>query len=153
MLTYPELRRVFDQLRRFDAARLGAARARAGKRRGAARLTHLLERDEPHTRSELERRFLRFVDAHGIPRPDALNARRHGHEIDCVYHRERLALELDGRAFHTRGEQVRADHRRDADLHLAGWISHRLVWEDLNPFEAGATAARLLAVLAARRPA
>ena len=61
-------------------------------------------------------------------------------------------MELDGLAFHTRGEQVRADHRRDADLHLAGWISHRLVWEDLNPFEADATAERLRVVLDVRYP-
>lgn len=152
VLTYPDLRRVFDELRRVDLAGLAAARARAGKRRGAPSLTHLLERDEPHTRSELERRFLRFVDRAGIRRPDALNVRRHGYEIDCAYEPERVAVELDGRAFHTRGDRVRDDHRRDAHLHLAGWISHRLVWEDLNPFEAGATATQLSAVLAKRRP-
>lgn len=152
VLTYLELRRVFDKLRRVDLPRLAAARARAGKRHGAPKLTYLVERDEPHTRSELERRYLRWAAAYGIRRPDRINARRHGYEIDCVYEAERVAVELDGRAFHTRGDQVRADHDRDADLHLAGWISHRLVWEQLNPFEAGATAERLKAVLAARRP-
>ncbi len=45
---------------------------------------------------------------------------------------------------------MRSDRRRDAALHLAGWIGHRLVWEDLNPFEAPATAATLAALLSAR---
>ncbi len=151
VLGYLELRRVFDKLRRLDLGRLAAARERAGKRRGNPKLAHLVERDEPHTRSELERRYLRFAAGYGLRRPDRVNGRRGGYEVDFAYDAERVAVELDGRAFHTRGDQVREDHRRDADLHVAGWISHRLVWEDLNPFEADATAARLEAVLASRR--
>ncbi len=152
VLDYAELRRVFDGLRRLDPERLAAARDRAGQRRGARKLTHLLERDEPHTRSALERRYLRFAAAHGIRRPDAVNVLRHGYEIDCSYVAERVAVELDGRAFHTRGADVRADHHRDAELHLAGWVVHRITWEELNPFEAPATADRLAALLAMRDP-
>ncbi len=150
VLTYPELRHVFDRLRRLDAGRLEAARARAGKRRGSPKLTHLIERDEPHTRSELERRFLRFARHHAIRRPDRLNARLGASEMDARYDAERVVVELDGRAFHRRGDQMRADRRRDAALHLAGWIPHRIVWEDLNPFDAPATAATLATLLSSR---
>lgn len=150
VLAYAQLRAVFDRLRRMDLPRLQAARARAGKRHGSPKLTHLLERDEPHTRSELERRFLRFATRHGLPRPDRINARVGGLEVDVSYDEQRVVVELDGRAFHQRADQMRADRHRDVRLHLAGRVPYRLVWEDLNPFGEDATAATLKALLARR---
>jgi very-short-patch-repair endonuclease len=49
-------------------------------------------------------------------------------------------VELDGRAHHERRAQMRADRRGDADLQLAGLRVLRLVWEQLDPEEAPATA-------------
>ncbi len=72
-----------------------------------------------------------------------------GHQVDALYVRERLAVELDGRATHGRRAQMRADRGRDADLQLAGHRVLRLVWEDLDLDESPRTRGRLLALLAA----
>ncbi len=151
VLTYPDLRAALDQLRHVDLGRLAAARERAGKRFGSAQLAHLVERDEPHTRSELERRFLRSVLARGLARPDHVNTRLGGFEVDFRYDAARLVVEVDGRAYHQRRDQMRTDRGRDGDLLLAGWTPLRLVWEDLGPFETEAL--DRLARMLARGPA
>jgi very-short-patch-repair endonuclease len=49
---------------------------------------------EPHTRSHLERRFLRFLDAHGLPRPLA-NHPIGPYTVDFLYPEQQLVIELD----------------------------------------------------------
>ncbi len=51
------------------------------------------------TRSELEERFLRLCDAHGIPRPRT-NQRVEGLEVDFHWPDKDLVVEVDGFAFH-----------------------------------------------------
>ncbi len=140
LVSYEELRGIADRLRRLDLPALRAAQERAPNRRGAGRVARLVASDRRRTRSEFERRFLRFCAARGLPRPDATNVRTAGHEVDVLYASARLAVELDGRAHHERRAQMRADRRRDADLQLAGLRVLRLVWEQLDPPEAARTA-------------
>jgi very-short-patch-repair endonuclease len=109
----------------------------------------LIDADDAHTKSEFERRFLRFLAAHDLPRPDALNIRVAGHRADCVFREQRLVVELDGRAFHRRRAQMRADRQRDTDYQLAGHRVLRLVWDDLHPGDAPRTADRVRRMLAA----
>lgn len=132
-LPYAALRALADQQRRIDPAAIRAAQARSPNRRGAANLARLFERDEPHTKSVLERRFLALCRAHGIRRPDGLNVRRAGYVVDALFEAERLVVELDGRAYHERRAQMAADRRRDADLQIAGLRVLRLVWDQLGP--------------------
>ena len=148
VLPYTELRGIADGLRRLDLAALRAAQDRAPNRRGAARVARLLDSERRRTRSELERRYLRFCSAHGLPRPEATNVRVAGHEVDALHAGARLAVELDGRAHHERRAQMRADRRRDAELQLAGLRVVRLVWEQLGASEAAATRRLLAALLA-----
>ena len=147
--TYASLRALADQQRRIDPVAIRAAQLRSPNRAGAASLTRLLERDEPHARSVLERRFLAFCAAHAIRRPDRLNAPMVGYDVDALYLPERLAVELDGRAYHERRAQMRADRRRDADLQLAGFRVLRLVWDQFGPGDDVATARLVRAMLAA----
>jgi very-short-patch-repair endonuclease len=147
VLAYAELRGVADGLRRLDLEALAAAQRRAPNRRGAARVARLLASGRRRTRSAFERRYLRFCTAHAVPGPEATNARVGRYEVDALYARARLAVELDGRAHHERQAQMRADRRRDADLQLAGFRVLRLVWEQLDRDEAAATARLVRALL------
>src|SRR5215212_6897701 len=59
-----------------------------------ARLRNLIRDDITPTRSVLEDEFLRFVDRHGLPRPE-VNQRIAGYEADAVWREQRLIVELD----------------------------------------------------------
>jgi len=149
IVPYGALRAIADAQRSVDGQALRAAQQRAPNKAGAPSITRLLDADRGHTRSEFERRFLRFCQTRGVALPEATNVVVAGHQVDALYARERLAVELDGRATHARRAQMRADRRRDADLQLAGLRVLRLVWEDLDPDEAAVTRRRILALLAA----
>ncbi|WP_354697468.1 hypothetical protein DSM112329_03098 [Paraconexibacter sp. AEG42_29] len=153
VMDWPAYRALADSLPRLPIRQIRAAQLRTPKRTGRGLVTRLIEADDAHTKSEFERRFLRFLAAHGLPRPDAINVKVAGHKADCVYHcRPWLVVELDGRAYHQRRAQMRADRRRDADYQLAGCRILRLVWDDLRPDQSAITAdllRRLLAGVAA----
>ena len=63
------------------------------------------------TRSELEERFLRLCDDHGIPRPET-NARIEGFEVDFVWRDRRLVVEVDGYAHHRSPAAFERDRER-----------------------------------------
>lgn len=149
VLSWPEYRALADAQPRLRVDKIREAQRRSRNRRGAPLVTRLIEADDAHTKSELERRFLRFLTAHGRPRPSALNVRVAGHKADCHYPAERLVVELDGRAFHRRRAQMRADRLRDTDYQLAGQRILRLLWDDLHPGEARRTADRIRRMLTA----
>ncbi|MGI8532789.1 MAG: hypothetical protein ACR2KN_07275, partial [Geodermatophilaceae bacterium] len=83
--TYPELRRVADRLPELPARRLKATKARLQGRAGAGRTHRLIHSEDAHTRSEMERRYVRYCSLHGIPHPGRRNARVHGIPVDCWY--------------------------------------------------------------------
>ena len=66
-----------------------------------------------------EERFLRFCDERGIPRP-RVNEMIAGLEVDFSWPRLRLAVELDGWAFHRTRAAFERDRRRDTVLAAAG---------------------------------
>ena len=72
------------------------------------------------TRSELEEAFLRFLRKHRLPMPE-LNVRIQGLEVDCVWHDQKLIVELDGRDAHLQMPAFESDRARDAALLAVGW--------------------------------
>jgi very-short-patch-repair endonuclease len=148
VLSWPAYRALADAQRSLDVPRIREAQARTPKRPGAPLVTRLIEADDAHTKSEFERRFLRFLTAHALPRPSGLNVPVAGHTADCHYLAQRLVVELDGRAFHQRRAQMRADRHRDTDYQLHGHRILRLLWDDLHPDEAARTADRVRRMLA-----
>ncbi|UTI65949.1 endonuclease domain-containing protein [Paraconexibacter antarcticus] len=148
VLDWSAFRQLADDLPTLDLVRIRDAQDRAPGRRGRGRVRRLIEADDAHTKSELERRFQRFLVARGLPRPTELNQVVAGHRADCIYRPERLVIELDGRAYHERRAQMRADRHRDGDYQLAGYRIFRLVWDDLHADEAGHTAQRIRRLLA-----
>ncbi len=147
---WEEVRGAVDALRWFSPAELRAAQRRAPGRAGRGRILRLLEADEAHTKSELERRFLRFVRRHGLPRPTGLNVRVAGFKADCHYADELLVVELDGRAYHQRRRQMESDRLRDEGYQLAGYRIQRFLWDDFHPAQEARTARRLLKMLGRR---
>ena len=83
------------------------------------------------TRSELERRFLTFCSANGLPRP-AVNCSVIGHEVDMLWDDRQLIAELDGFEYHHTRCAFEQDRDRDAQLLLAGYRVIRVTWEKLT---------------------
>lgn len=112
-----------------DLGRLAAAhRRRAGV--GALAMVLGLEGGPAFTRSELEDRFLDAVRRFGLPAP-AVNARVGGHELDCYWAPARLAVELDGAAYHRSWTSQAQDRTRDTDLAVHGVLVLRITWQEL----------------------
>jgi very-short-patch-repair endonuclease len=140
-----EVQRLTDVLSLLDLLK------RYPRRRGATTLRALLEAKTPEsiTRSELEERFVAFLDCHRLPRP-RLNAdlavRGRAFRIDCLWEEQRVIVELDGRAVHGTAKAFESDRQRDRILLVEGWHSMRVTWLQLRD-EALAIAADLRELL------
>lgn len=87
------------------------------------------------TRSQLEERFLEFVNQRDLPCPELNAAIQVGErwvECDCVWRAQSLIAELDGRAFHDTALAYERDRDRDRRLHAAGWRVVRITWYQLH---------------------
>ena len=87
------------------------------------------------TRSELEDRFLAFVDRAGLPRPEvnaALQLADGWIEADCLWRAPRLVVELDGYTSHATRAAFDHDRARDRTLQAAGWRVVRITWRHLT---------------------
>jgi hypothetical protein len=128
-----QLHQLNRALERAEALRLAgptplvALVARHRGRRGAARLRQALEQGRvlpAVTKSELERRFLTFLEKAGLPRPRTnvwLEIAGEWIEVDCVWSEQRVIVELDSRAYHQTGAAFERDRERDRRLLAAGW--------------------------------
>jgi very-short-patch-repair endonuclease len=83
------------------------------------------------TRSEAEAAFLRLVRAAGLPHPEA-NVRIGGYEVDFLWRPQRLAVEIDGFAYHRTREAFERDRRRDADLQAYGLRTTRATYRQIT---------------------
>jgi hypothetical protein len=127
-LNETETRRLTDRLSLEDLLR------RYPRRRGSRAIRALLaarERGATITRSELELRFLEFLDTVGLPAPET-NVWVEGFEVDCLWRARRVAVELDGRAFHDREAAFERDRERDRVLGAADWRPFRVTWRQLR---------------------
>ena len=117
--------------------------ATSAARRAGTRLTTTT--NHAPTRSALEDRFLELLETHNLPAP-AVNQRVHGHEVDALWSRQRIIVELDGRAYHDHPDAFERDRARDAMLLAAGYKVMRTTWARLTQSPA-AEAATLRALL------
>jgi very-short-patch-repair endonuclease len=87
------------------------------------------------TRSDLEERFLAFLESRSLPSPElnvALEVNGTWLEADCAWRRQRLIVELDSRAVHETPKAFERDRARDRALHAAGWRVVRVTWRQLH---------------------
>jgi hypothetical protein len=144
LATVVDGRRVERALEEAEARRLGdrinlaGLIARYPGCRGVRRARLALARFDPGstlTRSELEERFLRFVDRRGLPRPlvnTILEADGRRFEVDCLWRAAALVVELDSRAYHASANAFETDRARDRALNAAGWTVVRVTWRQLR---------------------
>jgi Protein of unknown function (DUF559) len=143
-----EFRRLTDTLSLADlVARYPGRRGIQTVKQVLARLRH----GATITRSELESRFLEFLRTTGLPLPSPntwLHLGERSIECDCVWHSQRLIVELDGHAGHHTAAAFERDRARDRALNAHGWRTIRVTWRQLHS-EPEALAADLRRILAA----
>jgi Transcriptional regulator, AbiEi antitoxin/Protein of unknown function (DUF559) len=110
---------------------VAALMARSPGRRAAGRLRRFADRPTGPTRSTLEDEFLAFTERYWLPRPE-VNQVIAGYEVDLVWRRERLVVELDSRTYHDHDDPFESDRDRDADLLAAGYPVVRVTWRRLK---------------------
>ena len=156
VLQLQELNRVLERaeaLRLTDQTPLGALIERHRGRRGTANLKAAIREGlrPAVTRSELERRFLSFVEKAGLPRPQTnvwLSLGGEWLEVDCAWAEQRVIVELDSRAYHQTTAAFERDRKRDRRAQAYGWRPIRVTDRALRE-EAGALRGELVALLSA----
>jgi hypothetical protein len=139
----------------WDALSLGDLLARHPRRPGAAAIREILAAQRIGAgviHSELEDRFIGFLEAANLPRPAtnvSLLLDGGWIEADCVWHEQRVIAELDGHATHGTRSAYESDRARDRMLTAAGWRVVRITWRQLQ-VEPDALARDLGSVLALR---
>jgi very-short-patch-repair endonuclease len=119
---------------------------------GSLAMRRLLDRTGDRAHSELERLAVRLLRAAGIT-GFVVNYRTvlpggRPVELDVAFVERRVALELDGWAYHAGPEAHRTDVRRANDIMAAGWTVRRFTWSDLlaDPDGFVATVREVLAI-------
>lgn len=106
-------------------------------RRGVVALRRILASRAPVgiTLNEFEERFVAFLIAHRLP-GGRMNAsiwvRGRFYEPDCLWERQRLMVELDGREVHGTDRSYESDRSRDRVLLAEGWRTMRVTWKHLR---------------------
>ena len=118
---------------RLDHASLIAAVQNNPGRRGR-KLMQAVEGKRHRTRSPLEDRFLRLLERRGVEEPES-GVWIEGYEVDFMWPRAGLVVELDGIAAHGTRAAVRRDRERDRVLWRAGLRTMRLTGDALDAEE------------------
>lgn len=140
-----ELDRATEQTQILGLASRDEIAAQLKSQRGVGALRAALHDEPTLTRSEAERRLLDLVREARLPRPET-NAMVGGYEVDMLWRRHRLVVEVDGYAFHSGRAAFERDRRRDAALQAAGYRVVRFTWRQITR-ESHAVVAMLAALL------
>jgi very-short-patch-repair endonuclease len=147
-----ELRRALEdaQVRRVvTASTIRLRLERSPHRPGAPLLLSLLDGTPLLTRSEAEARLVELVRAADLG-PSASKTRIGRHEVDFLWRRERLIVEVDGFTYHGSRAAFERDGVRDAELQAAGYRVMRITWTEIES-RPEAVIARLAQALALSR--
>lgn len=126
---------------------------RVPHRAGAALVRELLrdESEAGYSRSAAERRLRRLVCDGDLPEP-VYNQPLLEFHPDALWTAERIALEVDGRRYHSHPRAFESDRRRDQILAAHGYVVIRVTWRQLVR-EPMAVAVRIGQAIALRRAA
>jgi very-short-patch-repair endonuclease len=131
--------REAEYLKLSDEAGLAELLRRYPGNRGTARIKNALADAATSTgrlRSDLEREFLTFLRRHRLPLPET-NAPIElspgdWNEVDCLWRRRRVIVELDGRDAHSTRSRFDSDRERDRRLAVLGWQVVRVTGRHLG---------------------
>ncbi|ODU01522.1 MAG: hypothetical protein ABS81_20490 [Pseudonocardia sp. SCN 72-86] len=110
---------------------VSAAHRRNLGRSGSAAATRLLSAAADGAESAAERLLVAMLRRAGI-RGWVLAHPVGRYRIDLAFPAQRLAVEIDGWAWHSDVTRFRADRRKGNDLVAAGWTMLRFTWHDLQ---------------------
>lgn len=133
--TDKELRFAFLEacrLRLFGEADLDYCHRKSSNRKGAVPLRALLALWVPELeriRSVLEGWFLLVWVKHKLPMPE-VNVKVLGKEVDCLWRRLGLILELDGNEFHSDPLQRKLDLEKQLFLEARGYLVIRVTYKE-----------------------
>lgn len=117
--------------RRVQLAALYQAYNRNLGRRGSTAAGQLLRASADRVASAAERKAMVLLVAAGVT-GFRQHHRVNGYEIDLAFPDQRVAVEVDGWAFHHDVNQFQKDRKRQNALVLAGWTVLRFTWHDLT---------------------
>jgi very-short-patch-repair endonuclease len=100
-------------------------------RPGAGKLVRHIRVARPGTRSEAERTMARLLKRGGLTGWRANYPLAGVGVLDFAFFAQRVAIEIDGRAWHTASDRFQNDRNRQNRLVLRGWTVLRFTWEDL----------------------
>jgi very-short-patch-repair endonuclease len=143
-LTDPELIRAIQDARHARHLRPSTL---AELLRRCRRAAELIDPSQNPTRSKHEDDFVAWAKRHGLPTP-RINVKVNGKEVDALFPEERVIVELDSVKFHDDPISFRTDRRRDRGSAARGFVTVRLLKEDLTDEDAE----ELHQTLAQRRP-
>jgi predicted transcriptional regulator of viral defense system len=124
-ITEAEYRHLYDH-----TALIAVVESNPG-RRTKKLMTAAMEGRMHRTRSPLEDRFIRFQERYGVEEPEC-NVYVEGYEVDFLWRRVGLAVELDGLDAHATRAAVKRDRRKDRVLWRVGVRVLRLTGEALE---------------------
>ncbi len=116
--------------RHVDLESLWRTHLRNKGRTGAPRARRLLQAASDGARSEAERRILALLRGAGITGWKA-NYPVGGYRVDVGFPSAKVAIEVDGFAFHSGAQEFQIDRRRQNAIVLRNWQVLRFTWLDL----------------------
>lgn len=133
-VAWPDGAAVLDRALQQKKVRFGdlhEAYCRSAGAYGMARAAMLLREAGVGAASVFERRLVRLLRRAGIS-GFVLGHPFGRDEIDLAFPAQRVAVELDGWAWHTDRDRFQADRSKGNALVRAGWIVLRFTWDDLT---------------------
>ncbi|WNG92284.1 type IV toxin-antitoxin system AbiEi family antitoxin domain-containing protein [Mycobacterium sp. ITM-2016-00318] len=127
--------KLFDAAlqRRIDLPSLWRAHVRNKGRYGSPAARMLLQAAADGAHSQAERILIQLLKAARITGWRA-NYPVAGYKVDVGFPNQKLALEVDGLAFHTDTDDFHQDRIRQNAIALAGWQVLRFTWLDLTEY-------------------
>jgi very-short-patch-repair endonuclease len=119
--------------RRVDLNSLWRAHLRNKGRYGSPAARMLLQAAADGARSQAERLLVQLLKAAKITGWIA-NYPVAGYDVDVGFPKKKVALEVDGLAFHSDSEDFHHDRIRQNAIALAGWQVLRFTWLDLTEY-------------------
>jgi very-short-patch-repair endonuclease len=107
------------------------------------RLQPLIDPSQNPTRSKLEDDFVAWIKKHKLPMPRINTKLKSGKQVDALYEKEKLIVELDGWPYHSGRKSFVSDHQRDSDHRTLGFDTVRYTDEQLTDAEAANLRRRL----------
>ena len=119
--------------RRVDLKDLWRAHLRNKGRHGSPAAKRLLQAASDGARSEAERLLVKLLREAGITEWRT-NYPVGGYKVDVAFPDQKVAIEVDGWAFHSDAEVFVGDRNRQNNIALLGWKVLRFTWLDLTEY-------------------